>query len=110
VVSPTVAASSARLGETSAFPSVVMTTGTALSSRPAAASNRPDSGSSTRCHRYGTRLRARKSRTANDGADQRWPMTRNWGTAASGAAVHISSRSSKTGYSFSSGGCHGLSR
>ncbi len=73
---PTCAASSASVGCTSDLPSVVTTTGTSASVTPAALSSRWPSGSSASSHRYGTRLRARKSRTANDGADQRCPTMR----------------------------------
>jgi hypothetical protein len=71
MVRPTLAASSASLGCTSDLPSVVTTSGTSAAVTPAAERSLAPSGSSLPYHRYGTRLRARKSRTLNDGADQR---------------------------------------
>ena len=61
----------------------VITTGMDSSSvAPAAASSRSPSGSVDAYHRYGTRLRARKSRTSKDREDQRWPITFVSGTGA----------------------------
>lgn len=86
------------------------TSGSRRGSSPAAASRRMPSGSSLEYHRYGTWLRARNSRICEDRADQRCPTTFVVSTATPSVARHDSSRSSTTGYSFSSGGSHGLSR
>lgn len=85
------------MGRARALPSVVITTGTSASLIPAAASRRVPSASSARSQRYGTRLRARKSRTANECADQRCPTTLVSGIVTAGAASHASSSASSTG-------------
>jgi hypothetical protein len=72
---PTALASSVVDGATMVVPSAVITTGSVSAPRSAACSSRPPSGSSAAIQRYGTALRARKSRAANDGADQRCPIT-----------------------------------
>ena len=80
-------ASSVVEGASSVPPSAVITTGSVWALRPAACSSRPPSGSSAAIQRYGTALRARKSRAANDGADQRCPMTLVSAISASGWPV-----------------------
>lgn len=61
-------------------PSGVITTGSRCPSCPAAASSRCPSGSSVEYQRYGTWLRARNSRTSEERADQRCPITLVAGT------------------------------
>ena len=110
VVRPTAAAISASEGDFSTVPSGGTSTGTSSAVAPAASSSRAPSGSSMLYQRYGTALRARKSRAANDSADQRWPSTFVSSTERSPTLRQVSIRASTTGYSFSSGGSHGLSR
>ncbi|MBP2350560.1 hypothetical protein JOF29_001643 [Kribbella aluminosa] len=110
MVSPTFSASSASDGAIITLASGVITTGSVVPSTSAASRSRLASSSSTLSQRYGTAFRARKSRAANDGADQRWPITRVSSPDGSGVALHRSSIASTTGYSFSSGGFHGFSR
>ncbi len=68
VESPTAVASSAVDGATRTSPAGVMTTGNRLASSWAACSNRSPSGESEVTQLYGTALRARNSRAADDGA------------------------------------------
>ncbi len=97
VESPTAAATSAVVGATSVRPSGVTTTGSVSAPTPAAASSRPASGSSAAYQWYGTALRARKSRSSNDGADQRCPTTLVCPTSRSGWVSYISIIASTTG-------------
>ena len=61
-------------------------------------------------HAYGTRLRARKSRTSCDCGENRWPTTRAAASLSRASASQSPRRSSSVGYSRSSGGSHGFCR
>ena len=109
---PILAAISPWEGRTSVSPSSNTSTGSSVSSSPAAVISRRASGSAMSSQRYGTPFRATKSRAACDSAENRCPTSRRPGSASRAAesASQSSRRSSSTGYSRASGGLQGFIR